>query len=237
VLPREPQPPSPPRAGAPLARSFDGPFLLLFGGIWAFVGTSLLLAFTLSGAPPWDDLLLDRRGVVATAAPVRSAARARRVNHRRVFAVTYRFRDAAGTVREGTLDVPDGRTGPFAIEYDPASPSRARLRGERASALGAGLIVPTAFAVIGWALFLQGRRARRRERALYRDGTAAAARVRAVAPTGGRVNREPAYRVEFMVPGPDGVVRASCVTLDPPREGDTVWVIYDPADPTRAMLA
>ena len=43
-------------------------FLLLFGGIWAFVDAAVVIGLSLAGGPYWNDLILDRRGVAAAGA-------------------------------------------------------------------------------------------------------------------------------------------------------------------------
>ncbi len=235
--PSGPEPSPPPREGLPLAGSFTSSFGLLFGGIWAAAGTLVFLGATLTGAPFWDDWILDRRAVTVTAVPVRSHALATRVNRVTVHEVTYRYRDARGAPHEGVVRVPGGRREAFEVEYDPTSPTRARVKGERASVFGLGVLLPLAFALVGGWITLRGLRARRRERALYRNGTATAAKVHSVEATGARLNGRDAYRVHFIFHTPDGAVRTSCTTLSPPEPKETVWVIYDPTEPEHAMLA
>src|ERR1043165_5182069 len=93
------EPPPAPRRFRWRALDAGSGFLLLFGGIWGLVGSILTVAFSLTGGPLWNDLILDRRAVAAQATPTSVDPTGMRVNNRRVFRVSYTFTDAAGATR------------------------------------------------------------------------------------------------------------------------------------------
>jgi hypothetical protein len=230
-------PPPPPREGQLPPHSFSHAFAMLFGGIWGAVGALLVVIFSTTGAPPWDDWILDRRAVTTTATPVHSEPTNTRINRVRVYEVTYRYQDNAGTSREGSVRVTGGRETPFELEYDPESPARARIKGESASVFGLGILIPLFFALVGGGVFFWGLAGRLRERALYRDGSAAQAQVTQVERTGARYNRRPVFRVHFIYQTPSGSHKAARTTVTPPVTGATIWVFYDPASPENVMMA
>ena len=73
--------------------------LLLVGAIWALIGAIAGTALLSTAGAPWNDMILDRRGVVAQGQALSAIARNTRVNRRRVFELTYSFTDAGGVAR------------------------------------------------------------------------------------------------------------------------------------------
>jgi hypothetical protein len=76
-------------------------FLMLFGGIWCLVGSMMVVLFSLTGGPFWNDLILDRRAVPTQATPTSVDRTGIRVNNRRGIRVRYGFTDAAGARHAG----------------------------------------------------------------------------------------------------------------------------------------
>lgn len=231
------QPPSAPRPVPASAVGFAPFFMVLFGGIWGFIGVLLTVVFVLVGGPPWDDAILDQRGVRTVAVPVRSEVTSTRINRSWVYRVTYSTRDAAGVAREGVVRTVGDRTGPFEIEYDPENPSLVRPVNGSASVFGLAGLIPSAFGLLGTLIAAAGLVFRSRRRALYRDGTAVQARVLGSEPTGVRINRQRLHRVTFSFASPTGEVTASSLSRAPIPAGATVWALYDPAHPEKALLA
>lgn len=102
---------------------------------------------------------------------------------------------------------------------------------------GLAALIPLGGGVLGALLAGVGLVLGSRRRALYRDGTAAQARVLAVDPTNMRVNRQRVFRVTFTFSTPSGEVTTHDTSRVPPSPGATTWVVYDPARPERAVLA
>jgi hypothetical protein len=218
-------------------------FLLLFGGIWAVVGLVVAIGLSAAGGPFWNDLILDRRGV-AVVATIDSVERTHtRVNDRYVNRVACTFSDAAGT-RQTTsalttsfavLGAPPAT--PIAIEYDPQSPARARISGERASILGGYIFIPFGMGLAGIVLFAIGIRRVGRLRDIYIHGQAVSATVTAVAATLMRVNGQRVMRVDYSFDTIMGPARGRTSTRWPPPVGASLWVFYDASDPKRSVAA
>jgi len=229
---------SPPPAPRPVpagAVRWNDRFMLLFGGIWGFVGTVMTVVFTLAGGPVWDDWILDSRGVPADALPFEVHATNSRVNGRYVHEIQFRFTDGAGQPHTGHAGTTDARliasarkATPMAVEYDPRDPERVRLAGGSASFFGKLGLMPLGFAAVGGALFLRGLLGARRTRATYRDGTAVTARVVALELTSSRQNRQRVMRMVYELTG-------AWKTTRPAAQGATIWVIYDPEQPDRSV--
>ena len=240
-------PPSPPPAPRPVpsgAVTWNARFVLLFGGIWGFVGTTVAIVFALSGGPVWNDWILDSRGVRADAKPFDVHVTNTRVNTRYVHQIQFRFTDPAGqehTGHAGTTDpalIASARKGtPMPVEYDPQDPERMRLAGGSASAFGLFALIPLGFAVVGGVLFLRGLLSARQTRALYRDGTAATARVVAIEATLSSQNYQRVSRMVYELAGPTGTVTGAWKTTRPAPQGSTIWVIYHPGQPERSVPA
>jgi hypothetical protein len=218
-------------------------FLLLFGGIWAVVGLVVGIALSAAAGPFWNDPILDRRGV-AVVATIDSVERTHtRVNDRYVNRVACTFSDAAG-MRQSTsalttnFAVIGARPAtPIAIEYDPQSPTRARLQGERASMLGALIFLPLGMGMVGSVLFAIGLRRVRRLRDIYVHGQAVVATVTAVAATLMRVNGRPVMRVDYSFDTIMGPARGRTSMRRPPPVGAPIWILHDGSDLKRSVAA
>jgi hypothetical protein len=236
-------PPLSPRAFRLRAIDAMTGFLLLFGGIWMVVGLAVVIGLSLATGPLWNDLILDRRGVAAEAWVTSVAPTSTRVNGHAVYRVAYTFTDAGGGVRTTssltttTVLVGAARGTTVAIEYDPRSPVRARLDGERASLVGLFILIPGGMALVGGVLFLLGLRRVARIRVIYVHGQAAPATVTALSQTSMRVNGQRVMRVEYVFDTIAGKVPGRTSTRNPPPVGGTLWVIYDASDPRRSVAA
>jgi hypothetical protein len=217
-------------------------FVLLFGGISAFVGALLTVVFTVVGGPIWDDWILDERGIAADAQAVGVRGTAStRGRWERIHMVRFRFVDLGGVPREAEGPTTDQALiqrariqDEVAIEYDPRAPAeRARLAGESASRFNDGILVSVGFLGVGLVLLSLGWAGVRRSRALYRDGEAIEARVVSVTRTTMRINRQRVMRVEYTFDGPRGAEHGTARTTKPPAVGTTIWVIYDRQRPER----
>jgi Protein of unknown function (DUF3592) len=238
------RPPPAPRPVPNRARGWNATFLSLFGGIWGGVGLVLAVVFTVAGGPVWNDWILDSRGVRADARPFDVQATSTRRNRSTVYEIDFRFADLAGrdfTGSAGTTNpsvIASARKGShLPIEYDPVDPTRSRLVGESASVFGAFVFLPLGFFVIGAGIFVAGLVSARRSRAIYRDGEVAEARVVAVEQTASTQNRVQLLRVRYELQTPAGPAVGAWKTLTPPKVGETIWVIYDPARPERNVPA
>jgi hypothetical protein len=218
-------------------------FLLLFGGIWAVVCVPVVIGLSVVGGPFWNDSILDRRGV-AVVATIDSVQRTQlRVNGRYVNRVACTFSDAAGTTHSTSALTTDFAvigarpTTPLLIEYDPQSPARARVQGERASLLGAFIFIPLGMGLSGVVLFALGLRRVRVLRDIYVHGKAVQATVTAVGATLMRVNGRRVMRVDYSFDTINGEMRGRTSTRSPPPVGAPIWVLYDSSDPRRSVGA
>jgi hypothetical protein len=239
--PMPPPAPRPFRWGAVGA----GPmFLLMFGGIWLFVGTLITTAFTAAGGPVWNDVILDRRGVQTQATPLGVEMTGSHVNGRYVQRIRFRFTDGSGAEQTGSAGTTDWPTiaraqsgAPLAIEYDPRAPALARLTGGRASFFGWFVLLPLAFALVGAAIVRAGLRRALRVRTTYVHGEAVRAQVTALAPTAMRVNGRRVMRVDYLFDALTGRVTGQGSSLAPPPVGATIWVLYQPSSPQQSVIA
>jgi hypothetical protein len=236
-----PPAPRPFRTGALEASTV---FLLLFGGIWGLVGTVLTVVFSLVGGPLWDDVILDRRAVVAEAVPTVVEPTRTQVNGGLVYRIGYTFTDGAGNPRTGSAGttridlIADARGhAPLAIEYDPQAPARSRLRGGRASVIGLLILLRLGFAVVGGLLFVLGCRRALRLRAIYVQGLAAQATVTGIAASALRVNGRRVMRVDYVFDSVGGRTPGRTTLRAPPPIGAPLWVLYDQTDPRRNVPA
>jgi hypothetical protein len=218
-------------------------FLLLFGAIWAVVDLAVVIGLSAATGPAWNDLILDRRGVAAEASVTSVAPTSARVNGRSVYRVGYTFTDAAGLARTtsslttASALIGAARGTPVAIAYDPQSPSRARLDGERASLVGLFILIPVGLALVGGIIFLLGLRRVAFIRAIYVHGQAVPAVVTAISRTPMRVNGRRVMRVDYSFETITGRVAGRTSTRDPPPVGGSLWVIYEASDPKRSVAA
>jgi hypothetical protein len=237
-------PPPPPRRFRLGALDSSTVFLLLFGGIWAFVGLTISVVFTVGGGPFWNDLTLDQRGTRVMATPVGVSPTGSRVNGRQVFRIEYEFADAAGARRSGSGGTTDGwwiaraeQRQPLEVEYDPTRPALSRLRGQKASFFGLFVLFPFAFFVVGAVIVLNGARRAVHRRALFVKGQAALATVTAVVTTSMRVNGQRLMRVDYAFDTPIGRATGNTTSRNPPSVGSQLWILHDPQDPNDNVAA
>jgi hypothetical protein len=218
-------------------------FLLLFGGIWAVVGLVVAVGLSVAAGPFWNDLILDRRGVAVVATIDGVQRTYTRVNGRYVNRVACSFPDATGSTQATSLlttsfAVIGARPGtPVLIEYDPQSPTRARMQGGSASMLGALIFIPAGMGLVGLVLFALGLRRVSRLRDIYVHGQAVQATVTAVAATLMRVNGRRVMRVDYSFDTTTGRTSGRTSTRTPPPVGAPIWVLYDGSDPKRSVAA
>ena len=237
---------APPLAPRPFrVRAIDAVsvFLLLFGGIWAVVDVVVVIGLSVAAGPFWNDPILDRRGVAVVATLDAVQRTQTRINGRYVNRVACTFIDAAGkpqptSVFTSSFAISGARPGtPVMIQYDPQSPARARILGERASMLGALIFIPLGMALAGVVLFALGLRRVSRLRDIYVHGQAAQATVTAVATTLMRVNGQRVMRVDYSFDTVMGPARGRTSTRRPPPVGAPIWILYDGSDPKRSVAA
>jgi len=144
--PYYPEPPSPPRPVPFAAMGTGGLFLLLFGGIFAFVGLTLTVVFVFAFGVAWGpspDSMLDQRGVEATAHVTRVEGTSSYVNRMQVYRIGVHFADGKGVDHDATVvshntvlvsRAMDNK--PITIDYDPDSPAVARVHGGSANCFG-----------------------------------------------------------------------------------------------------
>lgn len=211
--------------------------MIVLGCLSAIIGALVTVGFTTRGRPVWDDWILDERGRRADATVVGRDSMRMRSERQWVYEVRWRALDPAGATVEGTAlhvgDVSDA----IAVEYDPQDPTRSRFVGAPASHFGAYVFIPFALSLLGSLSFVAGIRRVGRRKALYRDGTVAAARVVRVQRTLAQDKWERILRLTVRFPTAQGERAATCYTTDSIDVGAEVWVIYDPERPTRALLA
>ena len=213
-------------------------FLLLFGGIWAFVGCFMTALLTFVGGPVLGDRTLDQRGLRAIGMPIAVESTQSRVNGRKVQEIRYSFKDRTGashTASVGSVDeamIARARAGePLPIEYDPEEPELTRIHGGSASLIGLLFALPLAFGVAGLVILAFGVRRLLRRRAIYVNGEAAAATVTAVAPSLMRMNRRRVQNIDYVFGAAGAQFTGRATSLVPPEVGSQVWVIYKPDDP------
>jgi len=218
--------------------------LLLVGAIWALIGAIAGTALLSTAGAPWNDMILDRRGVVAQGQALSAIARNTRVNRRRVFELTYSFTDAGGVARTTSTVttnrhlVAEARTNaPLAIDYDPRQPERTRIHGERASLVGVPGLLPFGIAMVGLVTFALGVRRARRVRDIYVHGQTAIATITATKPTAMRINWQRVIRVDYVFDTITGQTQGRTTSRTPPAVGAKVWILYDEASPQRSVPA
>lgn len=231
------QPPPAPRDFPLSAAPFTVRFLLLFGGIWALVGTLVGGAFIAAGGGPWNDWLLDSRGVTSDATLVTARATNARVNGLTRYDLTLRAEATELHVSTTDLELLDAAKAgaPVRVQWDPVDPSRARLEGERASFFGLFILLPGFFAVTGWALVLGALSRLLRLRSIYRHGEPALAVIRSVEGTSMRENERPVYRAHYEFRAGMHGAHGSYTTVRPPAVGNELWVLYAPNDAAKNL--
>jgi hypothetical protein len=165
-----------------------------------------------------------------------------RINGRQAFEIVFRF--GPGDEFEGRTSTTDdqllvrARAGQkLAVDYDPDNPALARVRGQRASFFGLFILIPVFFAAVGAVILLFGVLKLLARRRLYVHGQAVLAQVQSVHATNTRINGRPLMRVEYSYEGSLGPCQGSDSLATPPAAGARVWVLFDPAQPERSVIA
>jgi hypothetical protein len=221
-----------------------GSFWLLFGAIWALVGTVFLvvvIAIAISQAG-WQDAAT-ATGIVLTKdiVPADSDSSTR-------YSVTYRFTAPGGQIVEGRDDVSVDEwerlveRGPVQVQYQPARPATSRLTAgdDMALLLLFGLFA-LVFGGIGWVLTIRGLRGVLWARRILATGVAADAKVIAVESTNVTVNRRPQARIRYSYRDAQGAAHEGQSGYLGWNEANDVGpggagrIRYDPARPTESV--
>ncbi|MBW2524721.1 MAG: hypothetical protein JRI23_11120 [Deltaproteobacteria bacterium] len=183
----------------------------------------------------YDNAVLDQRGVEARATPYEVSAYQQ---HKTIFhKIDCRFRANNGKQYPATLRTQDKSLiaraeahEPFTIVYDPEYPKRNRFTADVHLHWSIGL-TPLVFALGGLIALLMGLGRLRKRRALVIHGHVAQGVVTSVE----RISASKSKNVIYQFAAPHGPAAGCWTTRNPPAAGTGVWVIYDPADPTRCF--
>ena len=194
---------------------------------------------------PWNDMILDRRGVVGErAGAVGHAPEHARERPARLRSSTYSFTDAGGVVRTASTVTTNRHlvgeahlNAPLAIDYDPPDRQRTRVHGERASLVGIPGLLPFGIATLGLVAFAIGARRARRVRDIYVHGQTAIATITATKPTAMRINWQRVIRVDYVFQTISGPIEGRTTSRTPPAVGAKIWILYDESDPQRSVPA
>ena len=259
--PYYPEPPSPPRPVPLRALGTGNLFLLLLGAIFGVVGLTLTVVFYFAfgvSFGPSPDSTLDERGAHATAVVTSVAGTSSYVNRQRIYRIGAHYTDAKGVEHSVDMVSHDAvivsramDQKPISIDYDPESPTVARVHGGSVRAFGSSmgwvLIIPGTFALVGLVILSIGLMSGSRARRLYRDGSATVGRVTAVRWTSMSSNGRPVRRVVYEIRVGGRMVEGTWKTVEPPRDPNdpavppeerkvvTIWVIYDPNRPENSV--
>lgn len=219
-------------------------FLLLFGGIWAAVGSFIGVTFTVTGGPIWNDLILDRHHASAPATPIAVERTQVHMNRRYAYQISYAFVDQRGVAHTGSGYTTDfdrmlraRRHESMTVEFDPRRPALSRIAGEHASLLGPMILLPVGFTVVGSLIFALGFRRLLRVRAIYVHGEAVRAAVTAVSATLMRINGRRVTRMAYAFDTIMGPATGQTTTVTQALPGDQIWVFYLSSDPSRNVAA
>lgn len=232
-----PPPPPPPRSVPGKAWGVGTTSVIVLGmlaGVGGLIASALLM---INGGPIWDDWILDARGVRTRAAVTLREATYVRQRPPRHWTIAWSAQAGAGGELRGTTYTTDDTSERIEVEYDPELPARSRVVGQSANRSPEVLRVALAVTALGLPLFALGVARARRRKALYRYGSTALAEVVACAPTWMRSDGEPVLRARVRFTTARGEHEVDLTTTEALGVGARVWVIHDPARPTRAMLA
>ncbi|NUP08707.1 MAG: DUF3592 domain-containing protein [Polyangiaceae bacterium] len=215
---------------------------MIFGGAFTFLPLLMLAMMLAILRPPWEDWALDERGVRTDARSVEVRETSTEVNDESLYEIVVAFEDARGLKHKATVTTTNDEViararekATLTIEYDREKPSRARLPGEASTSIGGMIFLPLGFVAFGLPLFLFGLVSALRAQRLYRRGHCALARVYEVVPTASSVNDEPVMRMLYAFSTADGEAKGGWKTVEPLAIGETLWVVYDPNQPSRNM--
>lgn len=232
-------PPPAPRSAPWSAVGWNERFFVMFGAMFGGIPTFIFAIMIASMGGPWNDWFLDSRGVTVDAEVVSVERTSTSINDATVMEVKLRFDDEKGKSRKTTVHtITAPATGSHVrIDYDPEDVSRARLTGTSASPLGAIIFMPLIFGGIGLPLFCVGLVRARRQRSIYRRGTAAQARVVDVTASSSSQNKQRVMIAHYHYQSPLGLHQGTLKAVSPPMLGSVIWVLYDPERPEQSIAA
>jgi hypothetical protein len=253
VPPAEPDLPSPsdvPQLLAPAPRHVPVTLRLqvLFGSAmgqfgWFFLGFGMIFVWVFGTQADLLSLrFLGGRLATATGVVLQSDSTSVRYNGRLVFAHHYSFATPGGEQHRGVsygvrrLE-PGSRV---TVEYREADPSVSRIQG-----MGHGilpwwvLLFVSIFPAVGIGFIIPALRQGTKACRLLGHGRLAAGILRAMEPTGSRINNQPVYKMVFGFQADDGrAYEATANTHEPERLRDQQQelLLYDPFDPSYAVM-
>ncbi len=125
------------------------------------------------------------------------------------------------------------------VEFPKGDPSYSRIRGMRATPMGASALFMLAFPLVPIPFLVYGFVRGRRHIGLLREGVVGRARLRSKRPTNVRVNRQPVFEYIFEFTAADGQVHEVVARAYQPgkfQDEKEEPVLYDPMEPSRAAL-
>lgn len=125
------------------------------------------------------------------------------------------------------------------IEYAASNPAASRISGMRSRTFGAAALFVVIFPLVGFALMLPGYFLGRKARRLLECGQLAEGILKSKEPTNTQINKQRVYKLTFDFTASDGrTYQATSRTHEPAKLEDEAseQIIYDPADPARALL-
>ncbi|MFO0624636.1 MAG: DUF3592 domain-containing protein [Polyangiales bacterium] len=232
-----PMPPPPPRSVPGSAWGVGTSTAITLGLLLTAVGVVGGVVMMSTGSAPWDDWILDARGVNARAVVLGRRAVNVRARTPDAYVLSWRSTDAAGREVRGTAYGRASDADSLQVEYDPDDPTRARVVGRSAMRAPGVVAAQLALCALGLPLLAAGVSRARRRRALYREGGAVRGVVLGCDATWMRSDGETVYRVSVRYPSPQGEQTLVERTPGARTVGDAAWVLVDPHDPSRAMLS
>ncbi|MBL4849318.1 MAG: DUF3592 domain-containing protein [Planctomycetes bacterium] len=172
-----------------------------------------------------------------------SAGTSVEVNERPVVAFEFTFTDGSGVKREATSysqqsEMPAGRT--VSVEYLASDPDTARIVGMRLATFPVWIVLLMgAFPCVGVLLIMRGLRRGLENRRLLRSGRLALGKLLSREATNVSINEQPVMELTFAFVDHEGRsqrLRHKTHLIDALVDDDEERLLYDPQDPTRAVL-
>jgi hypothetical protein len=245
-----PPPPPPPRRIEKNIVDWNTGFALTWGAGYGGIPALALVGMMIAFGPPWNDWILNQRGLPAVATPYQVESTGVSLNDESLMRIRVRFADRKGktrttavtTVNEALLGAARKQQ-PIQIEYDPEDPSMARLRGGANSMLSEPSLIWVlpmlllVFVIPGLGAYFWGLRRLFRLRRIYRHGVAALATVVSHEETSSSQNYENLYlaHYEFFVSSRRHVGQIKA--LHPPPINAQLWILHDPERPDLNLAA
>ena len=245
-------PPPPRRLSAQILKRLKRDALMprLFGLIWLATGIGMLVVFLIIGSPT-ADFRLDRSGTTADGTVTAVSRR----GTRNPFRIEYTFTAADGAAYTGRSYSRSRRglmnDSKVTVEYLPADPAVSRIQGLRYSAIPLTMyLLPVFFIVAGGIIWGVGVRKLSRTRRLCEKGAVTTGTVVGAQwsklmsmKTSFRTPRRFRYELRYRFTDDRGRERQARQTTYAPqdafdlKEGDTITVLFDRADPARSLAA